>query len=386
MVRRIFLSTLALMLLSSASFVAPARGQVAIGVTVAFAPPDLPVYEQPLCPGVDYLWVPGYWAWDGDDYFWVPGTWVLAPQPGFFWTPGYWAWGGNGFFFTTGYWGPVVGFYGGINYGFGYFGHGYEGGRWEGEHFFYNRTVNNVNVTVIHNTYNTTIVNRTATRVSYNGGDGGINARATSEEEAAARGRHMGPVEAQTRHIQEARRNPELRVSQNRGLPPIAATAKPGELRGGQIVAAREAGAVHGTAHGNGNGSPASHPENRAEPNNGRPNPVIHAKDMPPGQRPAPPNTGDPKLDKRYQGEQQKMAEQQAKERGKLQQRQEKEDQRVAQQHADQARQQEMERKHQQETQKLTEKHNQERQHMQDRQQPKPQSRPAPSKPPEKPH
>jgi len=39
--------------------------------------------------------------------------------------------------FTKVYWGPVVGFYGGINYGFGYFGRGYEGGRWEHDHFYY---------------------------------------------------------------------------------------------------------------------------------------------------------------------------------------------------------------------------------------------------------
>jgi len=37
--------------------------------------------------------------------------------------------------------GPTVGFYGGINYGFGYFGNGFYGGRWEGGHFFYNTSV-----------------------------------------------------------------------------------------------------------------------------------------------------------------------------------------------------------------------------------------------------
>ena len=38
--------------------------QVNVGITVAFAPPDLPVYEQPVCPGEGYFWTPGYWAWD----------------------------------------------------------------------------------------------------------------------------------------------------------------------------------------------------------------------------------------------------------------------------------------------------------------------------------
>ena len=121
-------------------------------------PPALPVYEQPLCPGDGYLWTPGYWAYDYDvsDYYWVPGTWVMAPEIGFLWTPAYWGWGGDGFVFYDGYWGPHIGFYGGINYGFGYFGVGFEGGRWDNGHFFYNRSVNNVNINEIHNVYNTT--------------------------------------------------------------------------------------------------------------------------------------------------------------------------------------------------------------------------------------
>ncbi len=69
-----------------------------------------------------YLWTPGYWAWSDDiqDYYWVPGTWVLAPQPGYLWTPGYWGGEGAVFLWHAGYWGPQVGFYGGINYGYGY--------------------------------------------------------------------------------------------------------------------------------------------------------------------------------------------------------------------------------------------------------------------------
>src|SRR3984885_3250287 len=166
-----------------------------IGVSVSIAPPELPVYDQPVCPGDGYIWTPGYWAWDGD-YYWVPGTWVLAPEPGYLWTPGYWGWGGNGFLFYDGYWGPTVGFYGGINYGFGYFGHGYEGGRWQDGHFFYNTAVNHVNGDVIHNVYNTRVDEREVSHVSFNGGNGGINERATPQEEAAAHDRHIAPVAA----------------------------------------------------------------------------------------------------------------------------------------------------------------------------------------------
>ena len=217
-----------------------------MNIAISFGPPPLPVYEQPPCPEEGYIWTPGYWAYDYDegDYYWVPGTWVLAPEPGFFWTPAYWIWGGDGFIFREGYWGPRVGFYGGINYGYGYFGHGYEGGRWDHDRFYYNQSVNNVNVTNIHNVYNTTVINNTTVvnRVSYNGGNGGINARPTPEEQAAERERHLPPVAAQTQHIQTARSNPELRASVNQGKPPIAATPKPAEFRGNAVVAAKQAG------------------------------------------------------------------------------------------------------------------------------------------------
>jgi len=198
---RTLLFALVVLCLSTASF-------AQVGVFITIAPPPLPVYEQPFCPGEGYMWTPGYWAFDYDfsDYYWLPGTWVLAPQIGFLWTPAYWGWGGDRFIFYEGYWGPRVGFYGGINYGFGYFGEGYEGGRWDHDRFYYNRSVSNINVTEIHNVYNTTVINNTVTRVSYNGGNGGIDRRPRPEEEAAARERHVPPVVVQAQHAQAARR------------------------------------------------------------------------------------------------------------------------------------------------------------------------------------
>src|ERR1700732_1433352 len=186
---------------------APSFAQLGISITIA--PPALPIYEQPPCPAEGYIWTPGYWAYDydGGDYYWVPGTWVEPPQVGFLWTPAYWGWGGDRFVFHEGYWGPHVGFYGGIAYGYGYFGEGYEGGRWDNGRFFYNRSVNNVNGVNIHNVYNTTVINNTTpvNRVSYTGGNGGINARPRPEDEIAARERHIPPVPVQAQHMQSAR-------------------------------------------------------------------------------------------------------------------------------------------------------------------------------------
>src|SRR5260370_42238435 len=73
--------------LSATSF-----AQLAMGISVRFGPPPLPIYAQPVCPSPGYIWTPGYWAWDDDDgYYWVPATWVLGPVA-LLWTPGYWGW------------------------------------------------------------------------------------------------------------------------------------------------------------------------------------------------------------------------------------------------------------------------------------------------------
>ena len=356
---------------------APASAQVSVGISVGFAPPELPVYEQPICPGDGYIWTPGYWAWDsdGDDYYWVPGTWVLAPEVGFLWTPAWWGWGGSAFIFHEGYWGPQVGFYGGVVYGFGYFGRGYEGGRWDNGHFFYNRSVNNVNVTVVHNVYNTKIVNNytNVTRVSYNGGNGGINERPTREEESYDRERHVPPVAAQNQHVESARGNPQLRASANHGKPPIAATARPAEFSGRDVVAAREgsykAEASRPAPHSGTAAGARTETNARTQPNAGRPT-AVHPNELPPAEKHTPASTGNTKVDQRYQQQQSKLDAQQAQERQKLQQQQEKEHQQLAKQNADEARKAQVEQKHQQQTQQMVQRHTQQQQNLQQKQQP----------------
>jgi hypothetical protein len=120
---------------------APAAN-AAVFVNVGIAPPAIPVYAQPLCPGYGYIWTPGYWAYGPDGYYWVDGAWVLPPYDGALWTPGYWGGGDGGYFWNPGYWGLSVGYYGGINYGFGYFGTGFYGGYWRGGRLFYNAEYN----------------------------------------------------------------------------------------------------------------------------------------------------------------------------------------------------------------------------------------------------
>jgi hypothetical protein len=220
--------------------------QIGFGISVTVAPPELPFYEQPPCPDEGYIWTPGYWAYGDDDYYWVPGTWVLAPRPGYLWTPGYWGWGGDGYMFHTGYWGEHIGFYGGINYGYGYFGDGYDGGYWDRGVFNYNTAVNNVNTTVINNIYNQTVVNNNTTvnNISYNGGAGGIAAQPTTTQLVAARERHVQPTNLQVRHEYAAKKDPSQYVKVNAGKPVVAATPKPGIFQGRGVVGAAKAGRV----------------------------------------------------------------------------------------------------------------------------------------------
>jgi hypothetical protein len=208
--------------------VVPALSSAGVFVSITVAPPVLPVYTQPVCPGEGYLWTPGYWAYGPDGYYWVPGVWVLAPQPGLLWTPGYWEFADGFYAWHPGYWGPHVGYYGGVNYGYGYYGDGFYGGRWEGGYFAYNSAVLHVNRTIVHNTYidrtvfrNTTVINRT----SFNG-PGGINTHATREEIAVQRERHFGPTPEQASHEHTASFNRVNFASVNGGRPVIPAMSR----------------------------------------------------------------------------------------------------------------------------------------------------------------
>ena len=212
----------------------PASSHAQIVISVGFAPPELPVYEQPVCPEPNLMWMPGYWAYDQDqgDYYWVPGAWVPAPYEGALWTPPYWGWSNGNYGFYDGYWGPHVGYYGGMNYGFGYGGIGFAGGEWRGHDFAYNTAVVHVDETVIHTTYvdrtiveNNTIVNNN--HVSYSRGPGGVQHQPTAAEQVAAHDQHSAPTSVQTQHVAAAKTDKTSFAKANGGHPQNAVVAKP---------------------------------------------------------------------------------------------------------------------------------------------------------------
>jgi hypothetical protein len=215
----------------------PSASPAQVFVRITVAPPILPVYVQPAIPGPDYFWAPGYWAWGPDGYYWVPGTWVLAPAPGLLWTPGYWGWSDGVYVWHGGYWGPRIGFYGGINYGYGYTGVGYQGGYWNGRVFMYNTAVINAGNVHITNVYNKTVINNTTvTNVSFNGGRGGVTAQPNAQELAAANDKHTLATGVQAQHEHAASTNHALLASVNHGHPAIAAAAVAGHLSQGVVA------------------------------------------------------------------------------------------------------------------------------------------------------
>jgi hypothetical protein len=239
------------------------------------------------------------------------------------------------------------------------------------------------------NVYSKTVINNTrVTNVSYNGGAGGITARATAEEETATNAKHFPATSEQTEHVQAASKNHQLYESVNHGKPAIAATAKPGEFSGKGIVAAKAAApsykpATARTAAPVAAKEPASEakepaaaakestPEAKAT--------AAHASELKPAERAAP-NTGNPNLDKKYTQQQAKLNTSQAQDRQKLAQKQEQEHQQLTKTKASEPAKQKVEQQHQQQTQQVAQKHAAQDQKLQAKQTAAP--KPAAPKPP----
>ena len=159
-----------------------------------------------------------------------------APYVGALWTPPYWGWDSGRYRFHDGYWGDRVGYYGGINYGYGYMGVGFVGGEWRGREFAYNTAVMRVNRTVIRNTYvNETIVRSNtianARHVAYNGGASGIRHDPSPVERAAMSGRHIAPTAVQLQRVQSARADHTSYAKANGGHPHTAGDGETGRRR-----------------------------------------------------------------------------------------------------------------------------------------------------------
>ncbi|HEX8713817.1 MAG TPA: hypothetical protein VF730_18225 [Terracidiphilus sp.] len=220
-----------LLLLILAATLIPATSRAEVVISVGFAPPPLLVYDQPPCPDPGLIWIPGYWAYGPDGYFWVPGAWVPAPFVGALWTPGYWGWDDGMYYWHPGYWGRHVGYYGGVNYGFGYFGIGFLGGRWNGGFFEYNTAVWHVDRDRIRRTYDDHDWDRhyvdRDSHVAFSGGPGGIRHDPDRRERDYMREQHYQRTNFQTQHIEAARQDRSAYYNVNHGRPDKVVASRP---------------------------------------------------------------------------------------------------------------------------------------------------------------
>lgn len=247
----------------------PASSFAGVFISVGFAPPVLPVYEQPPCPEPGLMWTPGYWAYGPDGYYWVPGAWVPAPYDGALWTPPWWGFEGGIYMFHPGYWGRHVGYYGGVNYGFGYMGVGFVGGAWRGHEFAYNTAVMRVNPGVVRNVYvdrtiveHNTIINRD--HVAYSGGPHGINHAPGAEERVAMHEQHMQATSFQQQHMQAAQSDHNAYARFNGGRPQNVAAQRP--LGSEQHQAPMNRGGFNNAQPRGNNGRGAAQPQYRSAP------------------------------------------------------------------------------------------------------------------------
>ena len=231
-------------------------------VKAEIAPPALPTYVQPPCPGEGYLWTPGYWAWGTGGYYWVPGVWVMPPSVGLLWTPGYWGFYHGYYGWHRGYWGPHIGDYGGVAYGYGYWGTGFYGGRWEGGHFLYNTAVWRVGGG-FHNVYaDRSVVRNVSVHASFNG-PGGVRYRPSGGEIGVMHENHVEPAREHAAHEQNMGGERGQFHATTNGHPAVHSMSTPGGARynaGGHAVRGGGGGsAPHGGGGGGGHGGGGRH-------------------------------------------------------------------------------------------------------------------------------
>jgi hypothetical protein len=74
-------------------------------MTIVNEAPPAPQTDVALAqPGLNYVWVRGYWTWRSEQYQWVAGHWEMPPTPSSVWVPPTLEPQGNAYKFTEGYW------------------------------------------------------------------------------------------------------------------------------------------------------------------------------------------------------------------------------------------------------------------------------------------
>ena len=73
------------------------------GTYVVSTRPDHPIYDRPVAPGPDYIWIEGDWIFEGGHYVWHKGYWS-RPRGNRHWQEGHWEGKNNGWHWKRGHW------------------------------------------------------------------------------------------------------------------------------------------------------------------------------------------------------------------------------------------------------------------------------------------
>ncbi len=101
--KQVLYSAVILSLLSAAGG-AVADPNISWGVTISSGTPPPPVRYEPVPPPrAAYVWLQGYWGWNGSAYIWVPGRWERE-RPGYVYAQPQWVEGPRGWELHHGGW------------------------------------------------------------------------------------------------------------------------------------------------------------------------------------------------------------------------------------------------------------------------------------------
>lgn len=71
---------------------------------VRVAPPEPIIEMRGAAPGIDFIWIDGYYSWNGVTYIWYPGRWYHRPYPYSIWIGGGWQHHNRGWRYHPGHW------------------------------------------------------------------------------------------------------------------------------------------------------------------------------------------------------------------------------------------------------------------------------------------
>lgn len=71
---------------------------------VTVAPPPPRFERRPPRPGFEFIWIDGYWGWQGGRHVWIGGRWDRPPHGHRHWRQPRWEHRGHGYIFVDGRW------------------------------------------------------------------------------------------------------------------------------------------------------------------------------------------------------------------------------------------------------------------------------------------